>query len=108
MAAPIRRDLGMLERAFPWVAFAVFASGVLSALAYAAASGRLDTPAADRVLRGYTPVGLFLGIAAVVLSVLATVYSLRKRPLQEKLAHGRGPMTLWLWLHAAAGAVALV
>jgi hypothetical protein len=107
----LRGDRALSERAFPWLtgtALLILALAELAASgAFGAVSRWLDQRPEDHVLRGYTSVGLFLGVAAVVLGGLSAVYSLRKRPLQERLAAGRGPMTLWLWLHVAAGIVAL-
>jgi hypothetical protein len=107
----IERKLGPAERWFPWLAGSAIVAVALAALASSAADGRvaslLDARPDEKVLRGYTPIGLFLGIVAVVLGALSAAYSLRKRPLQERLAAGRGPMTVWLWLHVAAGLVAL-
>lgn len=111
MRPSIRRELTLSERAPLWLgASALGAAGVI-ALGLLAADGKLDSVlgqhAADHVLRGYTPMGLSLGVAAVVLVLIAGAYSLRKRPLQERLPTGRGTMTAWLWLHVAAGVVAL-
>src|SRR5262249_55975149 len=98
-----------LERAWPWLGATVVGAVALIALALAGADGALfGQRPEDRVLRGYTASGVFLGIAAVVLALLAVSYSLRKRPLQEKLPPGRGSMTAWLWLHVAAGILAVV
>jgi hypothetical protein len=109
-SAAFHRELGILERASPWLLATLVAAALMTALALLAAGGSLDDllgqRPADHALRGYTPAGLFLGIAAVVLAALASVYSLRKRPLQERLSSGQGPMTMWLWLHVAAGLLA--
>jgi hypothetical protein len=107
----MERKLGLAERSLPWLAGSAVVAIALAALASSAADGRvaalIDARPDERVLRGYTPIGLFLGIMAVVLGALSAAYSLRKRPLQERLSTGRGPMTVWLWLHVAAGLVAL-
>lgn len=106
----IQRKLGFLERPWLWLASALLGSAAIAAAGKLAADGKLDAifaqRAADHALRGYTPAGLFLGIASVILTVLAALYSLRKRPLQERLP-GRGTMTAWLWLHVAASLLAL-
>ncbi|MEP7122869.1 MAG: multiheme c-type cytochrome [Byssovorax sp.] len=111
MIPGLRRKLGWLERGAPWLALSAIGALVLGAAAALAAAGRLDGilagDSADHALRGYTPFGLFLGIAATLLTLIAVAYSLRKRPLQERLPSGRGSMTLWLWLHVAAGLVAI-
>lgn len=111
MRDPTHRRLGVLERAPLWLGGAAVGSVAVVALGALAAEGHLDAPlgqrAADHVLRGYTPAGLSLGVAAVVLTVLAALYSARRRPLSERLHAARGTMTAWLWLHVAAGIVAL-
>jgi len=107
----IRRALSPWERAPLWLGASALGVAAVIAAGLLAAGGRLDAAlgqrAADHALRGYTPMGLSLGVAAVVLALLSAVYSLRKRPLQERLPPGRGAMTAWLWLHVAAGVVAL-
>jgi hypothetical protein len=107
----IRRVLSLWERSPLWLLAAALGAAGVAALGLLAADGKLDAllgqRAADHALRGYTPMGLSLGIAAVVLALVAAAYSLRKRPLQERLSAGRGSMTAWLWLHVAAGVVAL-
>jgi hypothetical protein len=111
MKPQLRRKLGWLERGAPWLVVSALGALVLGVAAALAASGRLDGilagDSADHALRGYTPFGLFLGVAATLLTLIAAAYSLRKRPLQERLGAGRGSMTLWLWLHVAAGLVAI-
>lgn len=111
MRSPIRKRLAFSERGSVWLAAGVLLSAAIGALGVGAARGKLGAVfgdrAADRVLRGYTPAGLSLGITAVVLTMLAAIYSLRKRPLQERLP-GRGTMTGWLWLHVVASILALV
>ena len=63
-------------------------------------------------LRGYTGWGLFLGIMAVVFTLLTFVYSLRKRAWQEKmpatLAKRRGTMMMWMWAHVYLGVLAFM
>jgi hypothetical protein len=112
MIAGLSRRLGLLERGLPWLAAGALVGAVLVAAARLAAGGQLDAvlgqDAADHALRGHTPFGLFLGVAAVLLSLVAASYSLRKRALQERLASGGGTMATWLWLHVAAGVLALV
>jgi hypothetical protein len=111
MTPPLHRKLGWLERGAPWLVLSGLGALVLGVTAELAAEGRFDGilagDSADHALRGYTPFGLFLGVAATLLTLIAAAYSLRKRPLQERLGAGRGSMTLWLWLHVAAGLVAI-
>lgn len=107
----LARKLALLERGAPWLVASAVLSLALCAAGALAAFGKLDgilaQGALDHDLRGHTTFGLFLGIAAAVLALLAMLYSLRKRPLQERLPAGRGSMTTWLWLHVAVGLVAL-
>jgi Cytochrome c554 and c-prime len=111
VGAPVHRELSALERAWPWLGASALGTAALTTVTWLAVEGHLDgilgERPADHVLRGYTPVGLFLGVAALVLAALAAAYSLRKRPLQEPLQAGRGAMTTWLWLHVAAGILAV-
>lgn len=110
MTPRFRRDLGIFERWWPWLGASALGAGGAVTIAALAAEGQLDKilggGALDHQLRGHTLVGLSLGIIAAALAVVAVAYSLRKRPLQERLSTG-GSMTAWLWLHVAAGTIAL-
>ena len=55
--------------------------------------------------RGYTPLGLALGAAALALIFVAASYALRRRAAQEWLP---GTLRGWLWAHVALGALALL
>jgi hypothetical protein len=57
-------------------------------------------------LRGYTTTGLLLGALAAALSIVALLYSLRKRAMQETM-RASGSMMTWLWLHVTLGLLAL-
>lgn len=87
-----------LETPWPWLALGLVACGALGGLV--ATSGE--------PLRGYTVGGLVSGGAAVGCTLLALLYSLRKRGMQEAWPIGRGTMAAWLWVHVAFGAIALV
>ncbi len=58
------------------------------------------------ILRGYTLTGVFFGVSSVGLGLLAFLYSLRKRSLQEKMPVGT--MAGWLWGHVYLGLLCVV
>jgi hypothetical protein len=102
----IQRPLHRLERQSPWLAGCLLLSAVLCGLITLVAAGLLG----GRNLRGYTPLGLLLGLLAVALTVLAFAYMLRKRAWQEQMPWPRwqGTMAMWLWAHVYLGLLALL
>ena len=110
--ATLERQLAPSERPWPWVIIALVLTAGAVTLVLLATSGALesviDKSFLGRELRGYTGGGLAMGALAVLLSLVAMLYSLRKRWLQERMPLGRSTMLAWLWIHVAIGAVALV
>ncbi len=91
------------SRSFSWrwiAAIVVFSAAIATASLFYLQSGQ---PA-----RGYTFWGYVLGILALVASVVAIAYPLRKRWFQELLRIVPGRMQDWLWLHMTVGISALV
>ena len=110
MSRPLRRRLRLLEREWPWVLWAMGTGGVLGVIAVAIVSGVLQDVDADffyRALRGYTPFGITLGVVAIAFVALASVYSFRKRSLQEWMPF-RGTLMMWMSAHVWLGLLALV
>jgi hypothetical protein len=105
----LARQRRFLERGIAWwlltgvgVAFAVGAVVI-------AASGALSSYELFPALwRGYTPLGVLLGVLAAAAALGTFAYSLRRRWLQESLSVGRGTMAMWLASHATLGFLALV
>jgi hypothetical protein len=60
------------------------------------------------ILRGYTPSGLALGVASVVLALMSFAYAFRKRGFQEHGPLGRSTLAAWLWGHVYFGLLAVV
>jgi hypothetical protein len=80
-----------------------------SAVALVSASGLLhEYELFPPLLRGYTPVGTLLGLAAAGAALATLLYSLRRRPMQETMPLGRGTMAMWLWGHVTFGSLALL
>jgi hypothetical protein len=100
----INREPAALEKHAPWLAVGCGGSAVICCV-----TTGLFTLGVN--MRGYTFWGVLLGIAAVVLAVLAGSYSLRKRLFQERipavLARRKGTMMVWLWAHVYLGILAL-
>ncbi|HEY6557095.1 MAG TPA: multiheme c-type cytochrome [Polyangiaceae bacterium] len=103
----LARHRGLLERHWPWLVCAVLGTLALGVVLVALGSGVLAeySDFLSSTLRGYTPLGVVLGLASVALLAIVTLYSLRRRALQEHL-----PATLasWLWAHVYLGLFALV
>ncbi len=108
----IHRPTSRLERHGPWLFVGVAVTVLIVALVAAAANGALASLGPTlwgRTLRGYTGVGLILGVASVVLAALTFAYSLRKRLWQESAPLPiRSTMMAWLWTHVYFGLLALV
>lgn len=96
----------MLERGSVWILLGALSSGATLALIALVLLGLV--PGVSRALRGYTTLGVLLGLAAVLLSLASFYYSLRKRLLQEQLVLGRGSLASWLWAHLFFGTLGLV
>lgn len=107
--SPLARRRRWLERPLPWIVLGIFMAAPAVVLAvFVAAGGLREYELFPAILRGYTPLGLVLGVAATGATLVTFFYSLRKRPLQESLPFGRGTMAMWLWAHVAFGVLALV
>jgi len=111
-AAPplkLARKRRLLERHWPWFVASGFGALALAIFILALDGGRITgVEGLPAIVRGYTPVGVLLGVGAVVLSFLTFVYALRKRGLQEKLPFARSTLAAWLWSHVYLGLLALV
>jgi len=105
----LARKRRLLERHFPWLFLAFFAALGLAGFVLLLDGGRLaGIEGLEPIVRGYTPVGVLLGLGAVLLSFLTFVYAFRKRGLQEHLPFGRSTLATWLWSHVYLGLLALV
>jgi hypothetical protein len=102
----LQRPLKPFERALPWLGLTAAACVLLTLFVLLVAAGVIPDPGGNEV-KGYTYTGIVLGFLLVALSTLVFVYSLRKRALQEPLAHS-GSMMMWLWMHVFVGGAALV
>ena len=111
IAGKIRRDVRLFERQWPWATLSGVLAIVFAGLVALAAGGaleRVDPVVWGRNIRGYTGLGFFFGLFAVVLSIFAIFYSLRKRTLQERMPFFKGTMMTWLSLHVWFGLLAFV
>lgn len=107
MSRPLHKRRTLLERQWPWLVTSLLAALVTAALVLALDGGFLaDYAFFPAILRGYTLSGLFFGISSVALALLAFLYSLRKRSLQEKMPVGT--MAGWLWGHVYLGLLCIV
>jgi hypothetical protein len=105
MATKIERPTKFLERAWPWLLFALFVSFSFGACGGACALGpfeEVDTLRFGPNLRGYTAGGIMLGIGAVLFAFLTLWYSIRKR----RDVAGSSMMS-WLWSHVWFGIIAV-
>lgn len=104
------RPLKRFEKQTPWLVMAVVGSVflLLAEITAILAVNEFVTPSWGYVLRGYTPLGLALGVIAAILSVVTFLYSLRKRALQERMPLLRGTMMMWMWAHVYFGLLALL
>ena len=108
-ATGLTRRLRFFERQWPWLVCALLAALATSAGAVALDAGLLqEYELFPSITRGYTFVGVLLGVASLALCCLTFFYSLRKRGLQEQLPFGRSTMTSWLWAHVYFGLLALL
>ncbi len=103
----IRRTMRLFERQWPWILFAILATGGLGFFALSILGGLFDGEYGGRNLRGYTFAGLWLGGLSIALVVLTFLYSMRKRSMQEHMPLGKSTMMTWLWLHVYLGLLAL-
>ena len=109
MATRLERTRSLLERHWPWFVFATGSAFFLGLVALTVDQGLLaDFEAFPAIVRGYTLIGVVLGVASVGFCFLSFFYSLRKRSLQEKMPLFRGTMTAWLWAHVYFGVLAIV
>lgn len=109
MSPKLERKRSFFERHLPW-----FFGALVGALTFTAAALIVDFgvlaeyEAFPSIVRGYTPLGLALGVVSIGLCAVSFFYSLRKRALQERLVVLRGTMTAWLWAHVYFGVLAIV
>ncbi len=103
---PLRRGLRFTERQWPWLLLSLLAFAATVALGASAHFGLLEALGVEAALRGHTVLGGALGVAAVLLVVIAGVYSARKRSLQEWMPL-RGTLMAWLGAHVWLGLLAL-
>lgn len=102
MSRPLEKRRSLLERQWPWLLLSLFAAIGTTVLALIVDAGLLsDYAYFPAILRGYTVTGLFFGVSCLALGLLAFLYSLRKRSLQEKMPVGT--MAGWLWGHVYLG-----
>jgi hypothetical protein len=105
----LTRNRNFLERHWPWLLFALGVGGAIFVLAAAVDLGLLaDVETFGTILRGYTPSGVMLGTAAVVLALMSFVYAFRKRGFQEHWPIGKSTLAAWLWGHVYFGLLAVV
>lgn len=95
----LERKLSFLERGAPW--FVILGVSVPLIVVGARVAAQADPIGSE--LRGYTLTGMSLGALAVVVSLMAIGYSVRKRALQERIGGGGGTMMTWLWVHVVMG-----
>lgn len=110
-AGIIKRDIKLSERPWLWLVLAILTSLVMLGaltMAVAGAFTKIDPYWFSNNARGYTAIGLGLGVTAVFFTFLSYAFSARKRSLQESWKIGRGTMMAWLWVHVFAGLLALV
>ncbi len=102
MSRPLSKRRSLLEHQWPWLVSSLGAALLTVALVLALDGGFLaDYAFFPAVLRGYTVSGSFFGVSSLAFALLAFLYSLRKRSLQEKLPVGT--MAGWLWGHVYLG-----
>ena len=107
MSRPLSKRRRLLEHQWPWLVTSLLAGVSSSALVLAIDGGWLsDYAYFPAIVRGYTLSGLFFGLASVALFVLAFMYALRKRSLQEKMPIGT--MAGWLWGHVYLGSLCVL
>lgn len=108
MTTGLTRRLRFFERQWPWLVAAVLAAFACAGVAIALDAGVLsDYELFPGIARGYTFVGVLLGLSSLALCGLTFFYALRKRGLQEALPFGKSTMTAWLWAHVYFGLLAL-
>jgi hypothetical protein len=104
----LSRNRSFLERQWPWLLFALFAGGAVFVVAAMVDLGLFaSVEAFGSILRGYTPSGLALGVASVVLALMSFAYAFRKRSFQEHWPLGRSTLAAWLWGHVYFGLLAV-
>ncbi len=107
-ADKLERDRRVSERQAPWLVLAGLGSLATAALALAVDGGALsEFEGFSSVLRGYTLVGLLLGVSSAICCLFTFAYSLRKRPLQEHWPIGKSTLAAWLWAHVYFGVLAI-
>jgi Cytochrome c554 and c-prime len=104
LSRPLSKRRSLLEHQWLWLGTTLLAALVSGALVLAIDGGWLSEYAYfPAIVRGYTLSGLLFGVSSVGLGVLAFLYTLRKRSLQEKMPIGT--MAGWLWGHLYLGAL---
>lgn len=107
MNRPLFKRRSLLEHQWPWLLASLVAALLTAGLVVALDRGFLQEFAFfPAILRGYTMSGLVFGVASLALALLAFLYSLRKRSLQEKMPVGT--MAGWLWGHVYLGVLCAV
>lgn len=108
----IQRPTTRLERQLTWFFVGLALSILILVSVAATASGALAVFGPTLwgpTLRGYTGLGITLGLASVGFTAFTFVYSLRKRVWQETAPPAiRSTMMAWLWAHVYSGLLALV
>ena len=107
MSRPLAKRRSLLEHQWLWLGSCLLAALVSTALVLAIDGGWLaDYDAFPAIVRGYTLSGLLFGLSSVGLGLLAFLYTLRKRSLQEKMPIGT--MAGWLWGHVYLGSLCVL
>ncbi|HXK18621.1 MAG TPA: hypothetical protein VNG33_12500, partial [Polyangiaceae bacterium] len=103
----LQKRRSLLEHQWLWLASSIIMALLTAGLVLLIDGGLLtDYAYFPAILRGYTLSGVFFGVSSVGLGLLAFLYSLRKRSLQEKMPVGT--MAGWLWGHVYLGLLCVV
>jgi len=107
VSRPLSKRRSLLELQWLWLASSLVMALLTAALALLIDAGWLaDYAYFPAISRGYTLAGVVFGVSSVGLGLLAFLYSLRKRSLQEKMPVGT--MAGWLWGHVYLGLLCVV
>jgi len=107
LSGPLQKRRSLLEYQWLWLVLALASALFTAALVLALDAGFLaDYEYFPAIIRGYTLTGVFFGVSCVGLGLLAFLYSLRKRSLQERMPVGS--MAGWLWGHVYLGLLSVV
>jgi hypothetical protein len=102
------RGTKLTERQGLWFGLTAFFGAILLFFAVGASQGVFENIHSfwfAGVMRGYTAIGIVLGILAVLLVLLTFAYSIRKR---RRPSGKSATMMTWLWIHVYAGLLAFV